>query len=147
MSTPSTSATAPLPELDDERAAQRLQRNALLFQLLPATALGLLAAFALLVAAGARDHGVDAELHRTWWAHHAEYDCCSVSSDKCAPAIDALVELRARIADRQGSLRQRTAVVVAGGLGVTDLDVNHAPASAADVDGWFARCPVLAAQR
>ena len=140
---PSTSAGAVLHDLDDDGRALRVQRNAALFQLLVGSALVVLVAFALLVAAGSRAHRIDARLKQSWWHHHAEYDCCSVTNDKCGPGVEALHELRERLAEREHGPRAVVAGLVAAGLGLGDIDVTDAPADAADVDAWFAKCPAL----
>lgn len=135
----------------DEEAARAAEaareRNFLLSRLLIGIAALLSLAFAVVVGSGAYAHSIDRDLFNTWWAHHAEYDCCTASEAKCQPGVDALVELRGRLRAREGGARDVVTGAVARAVGLADLDVSDAPADAAAVDRIFATCPALSAQR
>lgn len=129
---------------EQERKKNEAQaRNLLLIRLLVGFAGFLSLAFALVVGGGAWAHSVDRELFTTWWSHHAEYDCCYATEGKCADGVAALVELRERLHERDGSAREVVAAAVAHAVGLVDLDVSSAPADAAAIDQIFATCPAL----
>ncbi|MDP2345961.1 MAG: hypothetical protein Q8O67_33785 [Deltaproteobacteria bacterium] len=144
---PSSSAGAEVHDLEDDRGPRRAARNLLLLRLLLGSAALLSLSFAILVGSGAREHGIDRELYANWWSHHAEYDCCSTTSARCGPGVDALLELRERLIDRAGAPRERLATVVASGLGLADLDISHGPATAGEVHAFFVECPALRTPR
>jgi hypothetical protein len=137
--------------VDDDASAEALEaragRNLLLSRLLIGMAALLSLGFALVVGGGARAHAIDRDLFVSWWSHHAEYDCCYGHDDRCDDGVAALVEVRQRLRERDGGLRERVADAVAHAVGLADLDVSEAPADVAAVDAIFAACPALAAHR
>ena len=128
---------------DDERDRQSFH-DLLLLRLLVGIPAVLVLVFGVVVGAGAHAHAVDQSLFNTWWAYHHEYDCCVASEDACNDGVVALVELRQRLQERDGSPRAWMAKQIASGLGVSDVDVSEAPADVKEVDSIFASCPALA---
>ena len=146
-SVPSTSAGHAGRDASDVVAAEDAEaavaRNLLLFRLMVGFASFLCVAFVAVVGGGAYAHGVDRDLFTVWWSHHAEYDCCYASEAKCEPGVEALVELRARLKDREGGVRDAVSRAVGSAVGLADLDVSDAPVNVAGVDRIFASCPAL----
>ena len=119
------------------------ERNYLLSRLLIGFAAFFAFAFAIVVGSGAVAHSIDRDLFNSWWSHHAEYDCCYASEAKCKVGVDALVELRDRLHERDGGVREVVSTAAARAVGLNDLDVSEAPADVAAVDRIFATCPAL----